>query len=99
MSPTATTMRPRQDAAPLKYPVSGRPNTEAPGGNSSAEPTRQPAESRLNRIARRAHEIYEERGGEHGKSMEDWLKAERQIDAEIDRASGIVDEQRKDGLP
>ena len=38
-------------------------------------------ESRLNRIARRAHEIYEARGGEHGKAMEDWLQAEREIDA------------------
>jgi len=41
-------------------------------------------ESRLNRIARRAHEIYEARGGEHGKAMEDWLQAEREIDAAID---------------
>jgi hypothetical protein len=40
----------------------------------------------MNRIARRAHEIYEARGGEHGTAMEDWLAAERQIDDEIDRA-------------
>jgi hypothetical protein len=38
--------------------------------------------SRMNRIARRAHEIYEARGGEHGKALEDWLQAEREIDAE-----------------
>jgi DUF2934 family protein len=38
----------------------------------------------MNRIARRAHEIYEARGGEHGKAMEDWLQAEREIDAELD---------------
>ena len=44
------------------------------------------SESRLNRIARRAHEIYEARGGEHGKAMEDWLQAEREIDAAIDAA-------------
>ena len=41
-------------------------------------------ESRMNRIARRAHEIYEERGGEQGRALEDWLQAEREIDAEID---------------
>ena len=35
----------------------------------------------MNRIARRAHEIYEARGGEHGKAMEDWLQAERDVDA------------------
>ena len=46
----------------------------------------QPTESRLNRIARRAHEIYEARGGEHGKAMEDWLQAERDIDAAIEAA-------------
>ena len=43
-----------------------------------------PSEPRMNRIARRAHEIYEARGGEHGKAMEDWLQAEREIDAAIE---------------
>ena len=42
-------------------------------------------ESRISRIARRAHEIYEARGGEHGKAIDDWLQAEREIDAEMDR--------------
>ena len=42
-------------------------------------------ESRISRIARRAHEIYQARGGEHGKALEDWLQAEREIDAEMDR--------------
>ena len=42
-----------------------------------------PMESRLARIARRAHQIYEARRGEHGKAMEDWLQAEREVDAEI----------------
>ena len=45
---------------------------------------RAPVDSRMNRIARRAHEIYEARGGEHGKALEDWLRAEREIDAESD---------------
>ena len=40
--------------------------------------------SRLNRIARRAHEIYEARGGNDGKDLDDWLRAEREVDAEID---------------
>jgi Protein of unknown function (DUF2934) len=44
----------------------------------------QPYESRMSRIARRAHEIYEARGGQHGKAMDDWLQAEREVDAEID---------------
>ena len=50
----------------------------------------QPVESRMNRIARRAHEIYEARNGQHGTAMEDWLTAERQIDEEIDRAGEMT---------
>jgi hypothetical protein len=60
---------------------SGRP---APAG--------QPPESRMNRIARRAHEIYEARGGESGKALEDWLQAEREIDAELDAEHPPEDE-------
>jgi hypothetical protein len=43
-----------------------------------------PSESRISRIARRAHDIYDARGGEHGKAMEDWLQAEREVDSEIE---------------
>ena len=41
------------------------------------------AEPRIERIARRAHELYEARGGTHGRALEDWLQAEREIDAEL----------------
>lgn len=44
-------------------------------------------ESRISKIARRAHEIYVARGGEHGKALEDWLQAEREIDAEMEADS------------
>jgi hypothetical protein len=40
---------------------------------------------RMDRIAQRAHEIYQSRGGEHGKHLEDWLQAEREVDAEADQ--------------
>lgn len=40
-------------------------------------------DDRLERIALRAFEIYEARGGEHGQDLDDWLQAEQQIDAEI----------------
>jgi Protein of unknown function (DUF2934) len=36
----------------------------------------------MNRIARRAHEIYEARGAEHDKALEDGLQAERDVDSE-----------------
>jgi hypothetical protein len=30
-------------------------------------------------IARRAHDLYLARGGEHGHDVEDWLQAEREL--------------------
>jgi hypothetical protein len=30
-------------------------------------------------IARRAYELYEQRGGEHGYDLDDWLQAEREL--------------------
>src|SRR4029077_17993168 len=30
-------------------------------------------------IARRAHELYVQRGGEHGKDVEDWVAAEKDL--------------------
>jgi hypothetical protein len=32
-------------------------------------------------IARRAYEIYVQRGGENGQDVEDWLQAEKEISA------------------
>jgi len=33
-------------------------------------------------IARRAHELYLHRGGEHGKDVEDWISAEKELSDE-----------------
>lgn len=66
---------------------SGADDTRRDGGESSPPApvsTRKPKEPRIERIARRAHEIYVARGGEHGKALDDWLRAEREIDAEDD---------------
>jgi hypothetical protein len=46
----------------------------------------QPPLTRMNRIAKRAHELYEARGGQDGRDLDDWLQAEREIDAEIEAA-------------
>jgi hypothetical protein len=35
------------------------------------------------RIARKAYELYEQRGWQHGHDLEDWLEAERMILAEM----------------
>jgi len=46
-------------------------------------------ERRLDRIAARAFEIYEARGGEHGQDIDDWLQAEQQIDDAIEKDDEI----------
>ena len=33
-------------------------------------------------IARRAHALYLQRGGEHGKDVEDWVRAEKEMSDE-----------------
>lgn len=33
----------------------------------------------LNRVRRRAYEIYQGRGGVHGNDLDDWLKAEKEV--------------------
>ncbi len=39
------------------------------------------SEDRLQRIAQRAYELHLSRGSEHGHDLDDWLEAEREIDA------------------
>ncbi len=58
------------------------PALDSVGESPTVDGAQRLAESRLSRIARRAHEIYEARGGENGKALEDWLRAEQEIDAE-----------------
>lgn len=48
-------------------------------------------ESRLERIERRAYEIYQARGGTGDREMDDWLQAEREIDAAPAQAPGNTD--------
>jgi hypothetical protein len=38
-------------------------------------------------IARRAHELYLQRGGEPGEDVEDWVKAEEELKALENKAS------------
>jgi hypothetical protein len=74
-------------------PVAARPGAagtrsrdNAAAGPAAPVAPRTSKEPRIERIARRAHEIYVARGGEHGKALDDWLQAEREIDAEDDQA-------------
>ena len=44
-----------------------------------ADPKLQKFEELGARIARRAYELYERRGGAHGHDVDDWIEAERQV--------------------
>jgi hypothetical protein len=41
-------------------------------------------------IARRAYQLYEERGGEHGRDLEDWFQAERELRQFLPDAVGKI---------
>jgi hypothetical protein len=53
------------------------------GRQKESSPKRRGLKSKLDdkalyeMIEKKAYELYEERGGEHGKEMDDWLEAER----------------------
>ena len=51
--------------------ANGHPGTSSPGGELSLE-----------RIRERAYEIFVARGGEPGHESEDWIQAERELQAE-----------------
>jgi hypothetical protein len=91
MLETASTRQPRRRADTSAPPraTDRSPLDEGDPSPSTASSAHRPPESRMNRIARRAHEIYEARGGEHGKAIEDWLQAEREIDSELGAEPGI----------
>lgn len=60
-------------------PANGSSDTPKPArrskkGNGAAEPFNNPDE-----VARRAYEIYQRRGGDHGADLDDWLAAEREL--------------------
>jgi hypothetical protein len=86
MFTTATGRKPG-DIGKTRPSTSEVRTTQQNGQDGQDSPTAQSQsndESRMTKIARRAHEIYQARGGEHGKALDDWLQAEREVDAEIE---------------
>jgi hypothetical protein len=65
------------------------PRTNKPENGSSElpKPTRAPRKNNgaaesfndPDAVARRAYEIYQRRGGDHGADLDDWLRAEREL--------------------
>lgn len=53
---------------------SPKPARNSKKGNGATDPLNDP-----DAVARRAYEIYQSRGGNHGADLDDWLEAERQL--------------------
>ena len=75
----STPRRRRKDQEPLTHIVgtsaivpSAISDVPNPLESFAIEPTHED-------IARRAYQLYEERGGEHGRHLEDWFQAEREL--------------------
>ena len=79
----------RADRSAPPRAADSSPQEEVDLSPSIASSAERPPEPRMSRIARRAHEIYEARGGVDGKALEDWLQAEREIDSALEAEPGI----------
>jgi hypothetical protein len=47
-------------------------------GSETGRGKKRPSE---HEIAARAHELFQARGGDHGRDLDDWLQAERELSA------------------
>ena len=52
-------------------PSGGEESAAGTGGNSALDA----------KIRRRAYQLYVERGGEHGRDLDDWLQAKRELES------------------
>ena len=46
-------------------------------------------------VARRAYEIYQSRGGEHGADFDDWLEAEKQLKGQQPKPSAPPERRKR----
>lgn len=46
-----------------------------------------PPVASMDRIAKRAYELYAERSGEHGRDQDDWLRAEQEVGKDGDSST------------
>ena len=69
-----------------QQPQQTQAKTTSSQANGSTNQVQQPAQKAANtptheQIARRAYEIFVARGHQHGRQMDDWLQAERELKA------------------
>jgi hypothetical protein len=72
----------RSTKSERKTPASRQQSTEQPAQKSHPLPV-SPGDDLHILIAKRAHELYSERGDRHGSALDDWLEAEREIFSQI----------------
>lgn len=83
--------RPGQDASSSSATADGQAagrrararstERESPAADAVSRSSEQPAAPAYDDIARRAYELYRERGGNEGQDMDDWLRAEAELRA------------------
>jgi hypothetical protein len=71
-------MNEKKETRQAKPRRSGSANASAPSASASAV--------HAEAIRSRAHELFQARGGLHGRDLDDWLEAERQIVATLTSA-------------
>ena len=69
-----------------KMPVRQQQPTGLPSQKPHSQPI-SPYEDLHVLIAKRAYDLYSERGSRHGSALDDWLEAEREILGQIPSAS------------
>ena len=75
-------MKPKQSrATSSRKRTASSTNKSSARGSRATELTAAPREAAdlQVRIAKRAYELFEQRGGQDGYALEDWLQAEREI--------------------
>ena len=60
-------------------PANGSPDSPKPARASKKANGHADNFNDQDAVARRAYEIYQNRGGNHGADLDDWLEAERQL--------------------
>lgn len=85
--PARTPGRRRTATAAQGGPSSAAAGTASAADSTASEPSASRPRTASNDapgredVARRAYELYLERGGRHGHDLEDWFEAERQLQA------------------
>jgi hypothetical protein len=88
---------PKKGAAPRRRPTTSRaqaksdgdmPSPGATGADTARESMTVAADAPSHdKVAERAYQLYQSRGGEHGADLEDWLRAEEELRAHRRKAS------------